>query len=110
MRLFRAGDAAPLHATLDNISGGGLFFKSATPISDGERLTSEIMLPIKTPPYGQAALLKCDLVVMRSESGDSGYGIGCQFSHYSVQLPRYKLASAGTHSARVITGEERARV
>lgn len=92
MRLFRAGESAPISATLDNISGGGLFFKSDTPVADGERLTCQIVLPVRTDPFGEATLLECDLVAVRAEPGDSGYGIGCQFSRYCVQLPRREAA------------------
>ena len=98
MRLFRAGDSAPVTAKLENISGGGLFFTSATPIVDGERLACQIVLPIKTSPHQQAALLKCDLIVIRAEAGDTGYGIGCQLNHYSVQLPRHDGAYWRTHA------------
>jgi hypothetical protein len=91
MRLFRTGDSAPLSVTLDNISGGGLFFTSATPIADGERLACQIVLPIRTSPHERAVLLDCELVVMRAEPDDSGYGIGCQFNHYCVQLPRHEV-------------------
>jgi hypothetical protein len=92
MRLFRAGDSEPIAATLDNISGGGLFFTTAMPVSDGERLTCQILLPVKTSPLGEAALLECELVAVRVQSGATGYGIGCQFSHYCVQLPRRDIA------------------
>jgi hypothetical protein len=92
MRLFRPGESAPIVATLDNISGGGLFFTSSTPVFHGERLTCQIVLPIKLNPQGEAALLECDLVAIRAEPGDTGYGIGCQFNHYWVQAPRREMA------------------
>jgi hypothetical protein len=91
MRLFRVDDPEPVSALLDNICGGGLYFTSTMPVCDGERLTCQIVLPIKSPPQGNPAVLECELVAVRIDSGDFGYGIGCRFSHYCVRLPRREV-------------------
>jgi hypothetical protein len=88
MRLFRANDPTPIDATLENISGGGMFFTSSVLVLGGERLSCQIVLPLKTVPHGESALLQCELLAIRSLPEGLGYGIGCQFSSYGVHLPR----------------------
>ena len=103
MRLFRAGDSAPIAATLDNISGGGMFFTSASLVLAGERLSCQIVLPLKAGPSGEAALLKCELVVIRIQADNAGYGIACEFSSYSVHLPRHQTVYWRTPSIALST-------
>jgi hypothetical protein len=98
MRLFRAGDVTPISATLDNISGGGLFFTSPALLLPGEHLTCQVTLPLKTCPSGESALLECHLVAIRTQAGSSEYGVGCQFNSYRVRMPRDEAAHWQTAS------------
>ena len=91
MRLVRSGDAEPIRARLDDISGGGLLFTSESPITCGVRLICQIVLPMRIPPHHQAAQLEYELIAVRAELNHSGYRIACQFGHYCLQSPPHEV-------------------
>jgi hypothetical protein len=87
IRLFRADNAAPVHSTLENICSGGLLFVSSAAFAGREAMRCHIALPDDVArPLGSAAVLECDLEVLRSEPRNGyGYGIACQIKTYCVR-------------------------
>lgn len=85
--LFRSGALEPIPAALDNISSGGLLLIAAIPLSQGEAIEAEILIPESSLAL-QSISLKCCLKVLRSELLPSGdFAIGCQLEDYNVRWP-----------------------
>ena len=97
IRLFRLEDEAPLDATLENISSGGVTFLSTKPFRNGERLSGQVLLPVETRPWGNGAvMLECELQVLRSESDTlREYRVSCEIKGYRIRSVQPEAAVNG---------------
>ncbi|MBM3774268.1 MAG: hypothetical protein FJW37_03810 [Acidobacteria bacterium] len=88
MCLSRAGDPVTCQAEAINLSGQGVYWISKSTFTPGERLHCSIRVP--QPGFGPAecaALLECEVVVVRLEDTPAGFGVGGRIEKFRYRGP-----------------------
>ncbi len=92
------GGAGLRRASTLNISSRGFYCLTDHPYSPGERLRCRIaMMPGSSPLGADSVYLDCIAEVVRVESADNAYGIGCRIIRYV--LKRQASGSSGRKAA-----------
>jgi hypothetical protein len=92
---FRQSSLPIAEGVTENLSSGGFYCVSPTPLSVGESLTCLLKMPSAYMATDEPLTLECQVQVMRlaDANEDGWFGIGCRiegYRTYSAERCRYK--------------------
>ncbi len=68
-----------------NVSSDGFFCVCAEPFAPGEHLDCAMLIPTQSPSTREQVLcLECRVEVVRVETADEGFGLGCRIKDYRI--------------------------
>lgn len=97
--VYRGDEARPVATRTENMSSGGLYFFSALPFQEGERLHCLATIPTQGSPSENHQFLACDVRVVRTETAPQlGFiGVGCLIEdHWLQSTNRRSFRAANT--------------
>jgi len=84
VRLFGRMRGRCVESTTKNLSTSGFYCVSLKKFKPGHRIRCEITIPNTTLGSSAPLFLECQVTVRRTESLQSGFGLGCRIEQYSV--------------------------
>lgn len=84
--IFGGDETRPMESRTKNLSSSGFYCFLPEPLSTGERLWCQIMVPSEgIGRYQETISLKCRVKVVRVESVETGvFGVACLIEDYTV--------------------------
>lgn len=87
LRVFRAGESECCNTRTEDISNSGFSCLVPYRVEIGDQLQCEIEIPVRRFAVSASDLrLTCAATVVRVQELESGFGIGCEFDDFALEV------------------------